>query len=128
MLFIIWILITIFSWILLQQLLELQLQLHEGFKAKNLGKSIAKGAKSATKAVAKTATTATNTIAKTANQVGGAIAKVATSGMNKNTKMVLKNMKKIKQSIGSFIKKSAPHKPIPPPAIIPLVGRKCGIV
>ena len=127
MLFIIWILITIFSWILLQQLLELQLQLHEGLKLKKLGKAVAKTANTATKAVAKTANTATNTIAKTANQVGGAIAKVATSGMDKNTKMVLKNLKKIKQSIGSFIKKSNPYKPIPPAAIIPLVGRKCGL-
>ena len=117
---IIWILITVFSWILLQQLLELQLQQHEqqeGFKMKKLGKSITKVTKTATKSVAKAA-----------NQVGGAIAKVATSGMSKNTKMVLKNMGKIKQSIGSFIKKSAPHKTIPQSAIIPLVGRKCGIV
>jgi hypothetical protein len=112
----IWIIIAVFSWILLQQLLELQLQQQEGFKKlKKVGKSIGKVTKSATKSVAKAA-----------NQVGSAIAKVATSGMDKNTKMVLKNMGKIKQSIGSFIKKSAPHKTIPQSAIIPLVGRKCG--
>jgi hypothetical protein len=127
MLFIIWVLIAMFSWILLQQLLELQLQLHEGLKLKKLGKSIAKTANKAATAVEKTADKATTAVAKTANKVGGAIAKVATSGMNKNTKLVLKNIKKIKQSIGSFIKKSGPYKPIPPPAIIPLVGRKCGI-
>jgi anaerobic ribonucleoside-triphosphate reductase len=124
MLFIIWVLIAMFSWILLQQLLELQLQLHEGFKLKKLGKSIAKTADKAATAVEKTADKATTAVT---NKVGGAIAKVATSGMNKNTKLVLKNIKKIKQSIGSFIKKSGPYKPIPPPAIIPLVGRKCGI-
>jgi len=114
MLFIcVWILIAVFSWILLMQLQEQE----EGFKLKKLGKSIAK-----------TATSTTKTIAKASNQVGGSIAKVATAGMNKNTKMILKNMKKIKQAIGSFIKKSAPYSPVPPPALIPLVGTKCGLV
>jgi hypothetical protein len=113
MLFIIWILIAVFSWILLMGILQEQ----EGFKAKKIGKSISKATKTVTKSVSNVA-----------NQVGSAIAKVATSGMDNNTKMVLKNMRKIKQSIGSFIKKSAPHKPIASPAIIPLVGRKCGLV
>ena len=108
----IWFLIAVFSWILIMQPQE-----QEGFKIKKLGKSIAK-----------TTTSATKTVAKASNQVGGAIAKVATAGMNKNTKMVLKNMKKIKQAIGSFIKKSAPYSPIPPSALIPLVGTKCGLV
>lgn len=115
MLFIIWILIAMFSWILLMGLQQQQQE--EGFKPKKIGKSIVKATKTVTKSVSNVA-----------NQVGGAIAKVATSGMNNNTKMVLKNMKKIKQSIGSFIKKSAPHKPIASPAIIPLASRKCGIV
>ncbi len=125
MLFIcIWILIAVFSWILIMQLQEQQ----EGFKVKKLGKSIAKTTTSATKSVAKTTISTTKTIAKASNQVGGSIAKVATAGMDKNTKMVLKNMKKIKQAIGSFIKKSAPYSPIPPSALIPLVGTKCGLV
>ena len=119
----IWFLIAVFSWILIMQPQE-----QEGFKIKKLGKSIAKTTTSATKTVAKTATSTTKTVAKASNQVGGAIAKVATAGMNKNTKMVLKNMKKIKQAIGSFIKKSAPYSPIPPSALIPLVGTKCGLV
>ena len=119
---IIWILIAMFSWILLMGILQEQKEQEEqeeqeGFKPKKIGKSIAKVTKTVTKSVAKVA-----------NQVGSAIAKVATMGMDNNTKMVLKNMGKIKQSIGSFIKKSAPYKPIPPSAIIPLVGRKCGLV
>ena len=81
MLFIIWILIAMFSWIIFIQPQK------EGFKIKKLGKSIAK-----------TATTATKSVTNVANQVGGAIAKVVTSGMDNNTKMVLKNMKKIKVS------------------------------
>ncbi len=45
------------------------------------------------------------TITKTANKVGGSIAKIATTGMDSNTKMVLKNMGKIKPAIKSFISK-----------------------
>jgi len=117
---IIWILIITFSWILLtpQQ---------EGIKVKKIGKSIGKATSSATKAVAKTTTTATNAVANTANKVGNAIAKVATGGMDKNTKMVLKNLKKIKRALGSFIKKGKAYAPIPMAASMPLVARKCGV-
>lgn len=117
---IIWILIITFSWILLtpQQ---------EGIKMKKIGKSIAKTTTTATKAVAKTTTTATKAVANTANQVGSAIAKVATSGMDNNTKMVLKNMKKIKKALGSFIAKSKGYIPIPIPPSMPLVARNCGV-
>lgn len=45
------------------------------------------------------------TITKTANKVGGSIAKIATTGMSKNTKLVLKNLKKIKPALNNFIKK-----------------------
>ena len=37
--------------------------------------------------------------------IGDAIAKVATSGMDNNTRMVLKNLKKIRQSLVAFIAK-----------------------
>jgi hypothetical protein len=54
------------------------------------------------------------TIAKTANKVGGAITKVATSGLDGNAKKVLKNLKKIKDSIRSFTKKGGDeYVPIP---------------
>ncbi len=106
----IWILILLFIWILISGTIK------EGAKSKKGKVNLKKVGKTITKGVSKAA-----------NTVGGAIAKVATSGMDSNTKKVLKNMRVIKKAIGAFIKKGGGYVSSPLPTKVRVVAKKCGI-
>ena len=106
----IWILILLFIWILISGTIK------EGAKSKKGKVNLKKVGKTITKGVSKAA-----------NTVGGAISKVATSGMDSNTKKVLKNMRVIKKAIGGFIKKGGAYVSSPLPSKVEVVPKKCGI-
>ena len=95
-----WILICLFLFILMMQIFSKQ---NEGFGFKRI----------------------TRSVSKTASKVGSAVGKVAMMGLPASARRVLKNMKKIKPALASFMKKTADIVPIPVPMAVPLAAKKC---
>ena len=87
----VWILITLFIFILLTP------QQREGLKKPNLKKIASKATSAANKA--------TTAVSKAANKVGNVVAKIATAGLPPFVRNVLKHIGAIKKSLASFTKK-----------------------